>query len=63
MEIICPNCKNPIYDEDALLCHFCGESLRRPSRGLLGKMKYAHAKWAFAIIIGILLLMFFLLSL
>ena len=26
-EYTCPNCKNPIYDEDALLCHFCGEEM------------------------------------
>ena len=29
-EYICPHCKKPIYDEDALLCLYCGESLRRP---------------------------------
>ncbi len=27
----CPSCQQPIYDEEALLCHFCGENLRRPS--------------------------------
>ncbi len=32
----CPHCHRPIYDEEALLCHFCGESLRRTSRGTLG---------------------------
>jgi len=30
-EYICPGCKKPIYDDDALLCLYCGESLgRRP---------------------------------
>jgi hypothetical protein len=29
-EYICPHCKKPIYDEDALLCLYCGESLQRP---------------------------------
>ncbi len=24
---ICPHCKKPIYDEDALLCLYCGKSL------------------------------------
>lgn len=38
-EYICPNCGKPIYDDEALLCLYCGESLRRPV-GLLGKMKY-----------------------
>jgi DNA-directed RNA polymerase subunit RPC12/RpoP len=28
-EYICPNCKKPVYDDDALLCLYCGESLRR----------------------------------
>jgi hypothetical protein len=29
MERICPHCKNPIYDDDALLCLYCGGSLTR----------------------------------
>ena len=29
-EFICPHCKKPVYDEDALLCLYCGESLQRP---------------------------------
>jgi hypothetical protein len=53
-EIICPSCKNPIYDEDALLCHFCGGSLRRASGGALGKMRGASTKW-FWIMMGIIL--------
>lgn len=48
----CPHCRNPIFDEDALLCHFCGESLQRaPSggSGLLGSMRYANHRimWYF----------------
>ena len=39
-EYICPHCRNPIYDDDALLCHFCGEGLHRSSQGVLGRMKY-----------------------
>ena len=31
-EYICPHCKNPIYDDDALLCMYCGESLGRGKR-------------------------------
>ncbi len=38
-EYICPHCKKPIYDDDALLCLYCGESLER-GVGFLGKMKY-----------------------
>jgi hypothetical protein len=44
-EIICPHCKNPIHDEDALLCHFCGNSLSRASGGVFGKMRGAGMKW------------------
>lgn len=40
MPITCPHCRNPIYDEDALLCHFCGESLQRAGGGLMGNLKY-----------------------
>lgn len=31
-EYICPHCKKPINDEDALLCLFCGKSLNRPNK-------------------------------
>jgi hypothetical protein len=44
-EFICPHCKNPIYDEDALLCHFCGHSLNRGSDGVVGKMRGAGTQW------------------
>jgi len=42
-EYICPHCKNPIYDDDALLCLYCGESLKR-SVGFMGKLKYPTPK-------------------
>lgn len=47
----CPHCKNPIYDEEALLCHFCGESLSRASEGFLGKVRYSNQKviWCFCV--------------
>ena len=34
---ICPHCGNPVFDEDALLCHFCGESLQRAAAPLGGQ--------------------------
>ena len=44
----CPHCGNQIFDEEALLCHFCGESLRRAAgrlplgrQGFLGRIRYA----------------------
>ncbi|MFH0753297.1 MAG: hypothetical protein V2A70_01880 [Candidatus Omnitrophota bacterium] len=47
-EIICPHCHNPVYDEDALLCHFCGESLERVAQGgVLGKMRAGFWGWFF----------------
>lgn len=50
-EYICPNCKNPIYDEDALLCHFCGESLQRAGQGFLSRIRYSNKRivWYFVI--------------
>ncbi len=61
-EYICPHCKNPIYDDEALLCHFCGESLRRAGEGFLGKVRYANQRviWYFLIffiLLGFVLLM------
>lgn len=54
-EYICPHCKKPIYDDEALLCLYCGESLRR-GVGFMGKMKYPAYKAIFTVIaIGVLL--------
>ncbi|MFQ5681357.1 MAG: hypothetical protein ACE5GG_04840 [Candidatus Omnitrophota bacterium] len=39
MPYTCPHCQNPIYDDDALLCLYCGDSLRR-GVGVMGKIKY-----------------------
>ena len=60
-EIHCPHCKNPIYDEDALLCHFCGNSLSRGSAGAFGKMRSAGMKWVL-ITIGLLIVLTFILT-
>jgi len=48
-DYICPNCKNPIYDEDALLCHFCGGSLQRAGKGFISNLRYSNKKviWFF----------------
>ena len=53
MNTICPHCKNSVEDEEALFCHFCGESLQRASRGILGKMRYSNnlILWVFIIFI------------
>jgi len=59
-EYICPNCKKPIYDDDALLCLYCGESLRRAA-GFLGKIKYPRHKLVIITVVIILLISFALL--
>ena len=59
-EVICPHCKNPIYDEDALSCHFCGNSLSRTSSGVFGKMRGAGMKGVWITVALVLLAMLFL---
>ncbi len=59
-EYICPNCKKPIYDDEALLCLYCGESLRR-SAGFLGKLKYSPFRIILVAVILIISLAFLLL--
>jgi len=58
--IECPHCHNPIYDDEALLCHFCGESLSRPSRGALGKIRYQWQGMLWVVVALILLSFVFL---
>jgi len=60
-DIICPHCKNLTYDEDALLCHFCGNSLNRGSGGIMGRMRGAGMKWVW-ITVAILISIAFLVS-
>jgi hypothetical protein len=60
-EVICPDCKKPIYDEDALTCHFCGNSLRRASGGVFGAMRGPGMKWVFAAV-GVLMLTAFIMT-
>ncbi|RKY31722.1 MAG: hypothetical protein DRP74_04300 [Candidatus Omnitrophota bacterium] len=59
-EYICPHCKKPIYDDEALLCLYCGESLRR-NIGLMGKLKYSSPKIMVTVIILVVLLGFIML--
>jgi hypothetical protein len=61
-EVICPYCKNPIYDENALLCHFCGNSLSRASGGALGAMRGAGMKWIWITVAVLIVLSFILIS-
>jgi len=59
----CPHCQNPIYDEDALLCHFCGGSLERAGRGFLGRIRYSNQKVIWFFIVFFVLFAFVLLML
>ncbi|HOX54134.1 MAG TPA: hypothetical protein PLC32_01630 [Candidatus Omnitrophota bacterium] len=59
-EYICPNCKKPIYDDEALLCLYCGESLRR-STGFIGRLKYSGFKLIVVMVILIVAVAFLLL--
>lgn len=61
-EYICPNCGKPIYDDDALLCLYCGESLRR-SHGFMGRLKYSPIKLVTFLIVLIVLIAFLILIL
>jgi predicted nucleic acid-binding Zn ribbon protein len=47
-EYICPHCKNPISDDEALLCLYCGESL--------GRRK--GSKLIIIVVVGLILLSF-----
>ncbi|MDD5130679.1 MAG: hypothetical protein PHS66_06520 [Candidatus Omnitrophica bacterium] len=56
-EYICPHCKQPIYDDEALLCLYCGQSLMRPV-GFMGKLKYPAPKIIMIFIVVLLLVSF-----
>ncbi len=62
-EYICPHCKRPIYDDDALLCHFCGESLERAGKGFLGRVRYSNnrAVWFFVLFLVLISFVFLVL--
>ena len=56
-EYICPHCKKPNYDDDALSCVYCGESLER-GIGFMGKIKYPTPKVIIIIAITVVLASF-----
>ncbi|MDD4957182.1 MAG: zinc-ribbon domain-containing protein [Candidatus Omnitrophica bacterium] len=57
--VYCQNCGKPIYDEDALLCLYCGEEIGRPV-GVLGKMRYSAHGLVFAVVILLVVILFLL---
>lgn len=56
-EYICPHCRKPIYDDEALLCLYCGESLNR-SVGFMGMIKYPTPRVIITIAVVVVLLCF-----
>lgn len=62
MEYICPNCKNPIYDDEALLCLYCGESLRRSTKTTLGKIKSNKLKLIVIALVATVIISFLLIQ-
>ncbi len=59
-EYICPHCNNPIYDDEALLCVYCGQSLKR-GVGFMGKLKYPTPRIIAIIVILTVVLAFIML--
>jgi len=59
-EFTCPHCKNSVYDDDALLCHFCGNSLNRSSSGMLGKVRGGGRGWLPSVVAALIVLTFIL---
>lgn len=58
-EYECPHCGNPIYDEEALLCVYCGNSLKRKI-GFMGGMRNFSPKFILAVVIVLILVSFIL---
>lgn len=59
-EYICPHCQQPIYDDEALLCLYCGQGLNR-AVGFMGKLKYPKPKIIIVIIVALVLVSFMIL--
>ena len=59
-EYSCPHCNNPINDEEALSCIYCGESLNRDI-GFMGKIKYSHFNSIIMVVALIVVISFILL--
>ena len=62
MEYICPNCNKPIYDDEALLCLYCGESLGRPTKTTLGFIKSNKLKVLIFLFVIVIILSFLLMQ-
>jgi hypothetical protein len=54
-EYICPRCRKPVYDDEALFCLYCGESLGRPAGFIDGLRRCRWAVTAVVLLIAALL--------
>ncbi len=61
-EYICPHCKKPNFDDDALRCIYCGEFLNRRI-GFLSDIRYSHVATAFIVILLLSFIVFFIIRL
>jgi len=59
-DITCPHCGNSIYDEEALLCLYCGNSLKRKI-GFIGRMKNSLPTTLLILAIGLIIFAFIML--
>jgi len=61
-EYLCPHCKKPTLDDDALRCIYCGELLNRKI-GFLSDIKYSRLTVAFLLILLLSFITFFIIRL
>ena len=61
-EFKCPYCNNPIYDQDALHCLYCGRSLERDT-GFLSRLRYPGPRIIVFTVIMVIVISFIMLIL
>ncbi len=61
-ELKCPHCGNPIYDEEALNCLYCGLSLERDT-GFLSRLRYPGPRGIILLIVMLIVISFIMLLL
>lgn len=54
MSLQCPHCGKWIQDNDAILCLYCGSSLRQAA-GFMGSLRYGRWKYAVLLILVIII--------
>ena len=59
-EFKCPHCNNPINDDEALNCLYCGEGLERDT-GFLSRLRYPSPRSIFLGVVIVIIISFVLL--